>query len=203
MANKLVRKGYDNIADVYLSSRDQFKNQKYLSKLNDLLKKKSTILDIGCGAGKPIDEYFINRGHKIIGLDISEKQIRLAKRNFPNQKFEVKNMSELKDEEYQVDAIVSFYAIFHVNRKLHRKLFNTFNSFLPKGGLILATMGAKEWEGTEDNFYGAEMFWSHWGADKNLEIIRNTGFKILEKEIDISGGERHQVVLAKKITDVS
>lgn len=198
MAKDLVRKGYDDIADKYLHGRDQFKSLPYLEKLNSLLKPNSFILDIGCGSGKPVDEFFVNHDHRIIGIDISKKQIELARKHVPDGTFEVKDMSKLREGEYRVDAAVSFYAIFHIPRKQHKALFQKIHSFLPKGGLLLVTMGSKEWEGTEDEFHGVKMYWSHFGAKKNRKLVEDSGFQILLDEIDKSGGEKHQVILAKR-----
>jgi cyclopropane fatty-acyl-phospholipid synthase-like methyltransferase len=198
MDNKLIKDGYNQIAEGYLQTRDQFKNLKYLEKFVKLLKPNSKILDLGCGAGKPIDEFLVKKGFKVIGLDISEKQIELAKKNVPEGEFYLKDISLLKKEEYQIDAIVSFYAIFHISRESHFELFKKINSFLPKGGLILVTMGSSEWEGIENDFHGTKMSWSHYGQEKNREIIEKADFEILLDEIDTSGGEKHQIIIAKK-----
>lgn len=197
--NDLVREGYNKVAKTYSAQRDLFKNDKYLAELTKLLKPNSTILDIGCGSGIPVDKYLINKGFKVIGIDISDEQIKLAKQNIPEGTFEVTNMSDLKEGYYQVDAIVSFYAIFHIPREEHQELFKKINSFLPIGGLVLVTMGADEWEGTEDDFHGSKMWWSHYGADKNKEIVKNAGFEILLDEIDTSGDERHLFIIARKL----
>ena len=199
MNNDFVRRQYNKTADEYLRQRDAFKNNKYLDKLMALLPKGATILDIGCGAGIPIDSYLIKRGYKIIGIDISDKQIELAHKNVPEGRFERKDMSELKDREYSVNAIVSFYAIFHTPRENHLDLFRKMKTFIPIGGYILVTMGYSDWEGKENNFFGDEMEWSHYDADKNKEIIKQTGFQIIFNEIDTTGGEKHLVVIAKSI----
>jgi cyclopropane fatty-acyl-phospholipid synthase-like methyltransferase len=108
-------------------------------------------------------------------------------------------MSELKPHEYNVGAVVSFYAIFHIKRETHKDLFNKINSFLPVGGLILVSMGSNEWEGIENDFHGAGMFWSHFDADKNREIIKNAGFEILFDQIDTTNNEKHLIIIAQKI----
>ena len=198
MSNDLVRQGYNKAAKDYLKNRDQFKNIKYLEKLVKLLNPNSKILDLGCGSGKPIDSFLINNGFQVIGIDISKKQIELARKNIPDGKFEVKDIADLKENEYWVDAIVSFYTIFHLKRETHTDIFKKINSFLPKEGFILITMGSTKWQGTEDNFHGVKMFWSHYDNKKNSEIIKNAGFEILLDEIDTSGGEKHQVIMAKK-----
>lgn len=195
----LVKEGYNKIAKTYSAQRDLFKNDKYLAELAKLLKPNSTVLDIGCGSGIPVDKYLIDKGFKVIGIDISDEQIKLARQNIPGATFEVKNMSDLKEGDYQVDAVVSFYAIFHTPREEHPELFKKINSFLSAGGLILVTKGSGEWEGTKEDFHGSKMWWSHYGAEKNKEIVKNTGFEILLNEIDTSGDERHLFILAKKV----
>ena len=194
----LVRKGYDKIAKKYMLARGQYVNRRYLEMLNNLLRPRSVILDLGCGAGKPIARFFIDGGHNVIGIDISKKQIKLAKSNVPEAGYTVKDISNLEREEYQVDAVVSFYVILHIPRETHEELFSKINSFLPAGGLILLTMGYSEWEGIED-FYGTKMYFSHYGSEKNKEIIERAGFEVILNAIDASRGEEHQVVLARKM----
>lgn len=157
--NQKVKAGYNVAAKNYSSEfRDQFKNEQHLLELVTLLKPSSTILDVGCGAGKPIDNYLVSNGMNVIGIDISEAQIELAKSYVPDATYEVRDMSELKDGEYEVDAIVSFYAIFHTKRERHKDLLKKFKSFLKPDGFLLITMGASDWEGKEENFCGAEMY---------------------------------------------
>jgi len=93
MSKELVRKGYNKIARKYMEVRDQFTNDRYLMMFNNLLEPGSTILDLGCGAGKPVDKFFIYQGHRVIGIDISEKQIKLAKRNAPQASYTVKDIA--------------------------------------------------------------------------------------------------------------
>src|SRR3989344_6830641 len=195
--NKIVKEGYDKAAENYLIQRGLFENFAYLDKLVTLLPKGSEILDIGCGAGVPLDKYLIEKGYILRGVDISEKQIELAKKNVPQASYDVKDMSELKDGEYHVDAVVSFYAIFHTQKETHREMLKKFNSFLRPGGLLLVTMGASEWEG-EETFHGVPMYWSHYGTEENKKIIQEAGFQLIFDGLDESGGEKHQVILAQK-----
>lgn len=196
--NQKVKAGYNVAAKNYASEfRDQFKNEKHLAKLVEVLKPNSNILDVGCGSGKPIDSYLISKGMKVTGIDISEAQIELAKSYVPGARYEVRDMSELKDGEYQVDAVVSFFAIFHTPRANHADLLKKFKSFLKPDGYLLITMGASDWEGKEDNFCGSEMYWSHYGAEKNQELTEEAGFEIIFSEVDDAGGEKHLVILAK------
>ncbi len=198
MSNQIVKEGYNKVAKQYSSDRDQVENNQYLDELNNHLRAHASVLDIGCGAGLPVDRFLVEKGYKVTGIDISEKMIELAKRNIPLATFKVKDMSELQESEYHVDAVVSFYAIFHTPREKHQELFNKINSFLSEGGFILITMGAGDYEDLEDNFHGEKMWWSHYGPAKNRKMIENEGFEILLDKIDGSADEKHQIILAKK-----
>src|SRR5690348_5585634 len=137
MNNITVKAGYNQAAEDYLKQRNIFNNDKHLDLLIKRLKPHSTVLDVGCGAGVPIDKYLVDRGFKVIGIDISEKQIELARHNLPQGEFKAKDMSELAVKEFSVDAVVSFYAIFHTPREQHAELFRKINSFLTDGGYLL------------------------------------------------------------------
>ena len=195
---KLVKTGYNQCAKNYADNRDLFKSQKYLEDLAEKLPVGAKILDIGCGSGVPIDKFLLEKGFKVTGVDISEEMVKLAKINLPNGNFFVKDMAEIDFSECSFNAIVSFYAIFHIPREEHLPLLKKLHTLLKTDGYLLITMGSSDWEGTEDDFHGAKMFWSHYGAKKNTELVKNAGFETIIDEVDDSGGEKHQIILAKK-----
>src|SRR5712692_8745566 len=96
MNNELVRQGYEQAAERYLAQRDRFASTPYLDLLAARLQPGATILDVGCGAGMPIDRYLLERGFRVTGLDISEKQIELARRHVPRASYRVQDLSTLQ-----------------------------------------------------------------------------------------------------------
>lgn len=200
MQQNVVREGYDKMAQVYAEDRSTFGSQKYLTKLMQKLPKGSLVLDVGCGDGVPVDKELISKGYSVSGIDISPVQIERARKNCPRGEYRVFDMQDLKDHQYQVQAVVSFYAVFHSPRTKHLDLLKKFSSYLDNGGWLLITMGDTEWEGVMD-FHGVPMWWSQYGAKQNRELVEKAGFTIALNEIDTSGGERHQVILAQKSVD--
>jgi cyclopropane fatty-acyl-phospholipid synthase-like methyltransferase len=196
---EIVRNSYNAIAERYLEVRDQYKNERFLDKLLGRMSQPTEILDLGCGSGVPISRYLIEHGHKVIGLDISERQIELARKQVPPGRFIVRDMTTLKEGDFAVGAIVSFYAIFHTPRETHENLLKTLRTFLPKGGLLLTTMGNSEWEEVAEDYLGVPMFWSHYALPENRKLIEKAGFEILEEEIEITNNEYHPIFLARAI----
>lgn len=197
MKQDLVRAGYDRIAQTYLANRARLKSSKYVQQFLKYLPKQSTILDLGCGAGVPVDDLLLKAGHAVTGIDISSEQIKLARKNCKGGEFLVGDISQLKEGEYQVQAVVSFYTLFHIPRDQHLRILKVMASFLPKGGMLLITMGDREFEG-KHLLHGAELWSSQYGTVKNHQMIEAAGFRIISEEIDRSGGERHQIVTAEK-----
>ncbi len=85
------------------------------------LDKNSKILDLGCGIGLPYDKYFIKNKVNLTGIDISERHIEIAKKNVKDAKYLVGDFFS-KDIKNKFDAIVSYFAIFHIPRTEHMRL---------------------------------------------------------------------------------
>lgn len=195
--SNVVANGYDRMADAYLSARDLSATQPPLERFADLLPSGGTVLDIGCGAGIPTDRYLVDRGFHVVGIDISMRQIELARNHVPEGRYDVRDMLSLTPGELRVDGIVSLFAIFHTPREHHANLLTTFASLLARPGALLITMGASDWQGTEPDFFGVEMYWSHFGPGRNGDLVVAAGFEVVSDEIrDLGPGERHQFILA-------
>ena len=193
----LVKKGYDSMAKEYLANRERLKSGKYLQKFLKYLPKNSTILDLGCGAGVPVDDVLIKAGHTVVGIDISPEQIKLARKNCPKGQYMVGDIAELTAREYVVQGVVMFYTLFHLPRTAHARILRVIAENMVTGGLLLVTMGDRPFEG-EHKLYGQPMWSSQWGTAENRRMIEKAGFRIIVDEMDLSGGERHQIILAQK-----
>ena len=198
MNRDLIRKSYNQAAVAYARDRKAWRSNKYLQKLIDLLPKGAEILDLGCGDGVPVAELLTKKGFLLTGVDISEVQVKRARKNCPRASFICQDMASLEKAAFKVDAVVSYYSIFHLPKKEHLSFLNKINSFLEPGGKILVTMGDSDFEGFHD-FYGVEMWSSHYGLDKNREMIKTAGFEILFEDLDKRANERHQIIIAQKV----
>lgn len=193
---KLVEQGYDRIAKKYHAMRRQFRHKKELAEFMLLLPKGANILDAGCGAGVPVAKALAKHGFKVTGIDISAQMLALARKNVPAGKFLKKDMARLDFKDNSFDGIVSFYAIIHVPRGKHSKIFLGFHRLLKKNGVMFVCMGPDEWEATEE-YKGTQMFWSHYAPKKSLQIIKDSGFEIISGRLLKRGGETHYWVLAR------
>ena len=91
----------------YLAKRHWDKHSTdYAQAFAKLLKSKSVkglVVDLGFGNGRDVN-VFAENGFNILGVDNAEKELALAKRNFPKLKFELQNIEELSFKDNSVSA---------------------------------------------------------------------------------------------------
>ena len=70
------------------------------------LKKDSAILDIGCASG--YSTYKLNEsGYNVVGMDISDEMIHLAKNHYPNLTFRQGDVNDLPFSDASFDSILA------------------------------------------------------------------------------------------------
>ena len=202
---KLVAKGYDICANAYNSAREKEK-QLELSLLTSQLNDGASVLDIGCGAGVPIAKILAER-FVVIGIDISLEQISRAQQNVKKGRFIHDDIMNQHFKSEAFDAVIMFYALFHLPREEHPKLIRRIYRWLkPKGLLLLTVTKSSNDSYTEDNFFGATMFWSNFSLDDYQFLLRDIGF-VLQESCEIGHSyqgsceipsEQHPLLLAQK-----
>jgi 2-polyprenyl-3-methyl-5-hydroxy-6-metoxy-1,4-benzoquinol methylase len=199
---KTVRDGYNTIADRYLDERTRdSEDVRLLGDFIGRLPANAKVLDAGCGAGIPISQ-ILSEHFVVTGVDFSEAQIKLAKKNVPNAKFLCEDMTKLKFPENTFDGITSYYAIIHIPREEHQTLVENFHRMLKPNGFALLCLGAEHLiDDIDEDYLGARMYWSHYDAETYLKMLKDCGFSIIwSKRVadETCEGAGHLFVLAKK-----
>jgi len=146
----------------------------------DRLPHDAQVLDIGCGAGVPVTQTLAQR-FTVTGVDISAEQIRRAQNNAPTGQFIQSDITALDFPAAIFDAVVAFYAIFHLPREEHPELLRRIRTWLKPGGYLLATVTRFSEEAyTEDDFFGGTMYWSNYGLADYQRILQELGFTVLD-----------------------
>jgi cyclopropane fatty-acyl-phospholipid synthase-like methyltransferase len=147
---RVVEAGYDRVAERYLSTKDP-EDTPTLEALEDLargLPPESAVLDLGCGAGIPATRWLAQR-FTVTGVDISARQLELARQRVPTADFLKADMTDLHFAPETFDAVVALHSIIHVPRTEHLTLLQNIRRWLKPGGAFLATLSVGELEGEE------------------------------------------------------
>ncbi|MFH2106075.1 MAG: methyltransferase domain-containing protein [Candidatus Micrarchaeota archaeon] len=197
--SELVRKGYTKIAKIYHEQRGRYKNNALLAKFSKQL-PKGKVLDLGCGAGIPIAKFLIEKGYCVVGIDFAHGMIKLAKKNVPKAKFIRMDATKMRFRLNSFDGAVSFYALIHIPRKKHERIYKKLHKILKPNAIIFINasgIDANGWEGYEKDYLGVPMFWSFYSPKKTSKLIEDAGFEIMWSKILKLGGEKQFWVLAK------
>ncbi|MBI3550711.1 MAG: class I SAM-dependent methyltransferase [Elusimicrobia bacterium] len=178
---------YDSISELFDNDRADFREQEegYLSLLLSPLAPASTVLDLGCGTGRPIAERIVALGHEILGIDASRGMLKLAERRLPGQRFIMDRIEQVQFDE-SFDAIVCWDALFHIPRRSHAGIIRKIYGWLRPGGRFMASSGGlvdESKDGFTDMMFGQEFFYDSLTPEQMVETVKGAGFKILLAEM--------------------
>ena len=144
--SKNVYRSYNKIANWYAQNRNtKLLEKDYLDQLINLIPNNGEVLDIGCGTGKPILEYLQSKKLKVTGIDASFKMLDIAKANFPETDFILKDM-RLLNLERKFDAIIAWNSFFHLPVNDQPPMISLFEKHLHHKGVLLFTTGTERGE---------------------------------------------------------
>ncbi len=160
-----------------------------------LTPKKSHILDIGCGSGFPIADYFIKNNFSDTGIDGSHKLLNIAKNKCPKMHAIYGDIRTIEFNQ-TVDIIVEWWCLFHLPKSDHELMIDRFSQWLKPGGILHFTSGDSEFEGTNNNMLNQDLCFYSIDPIIYEQYLKKYGFEILLKESD---QDQHLVWIAKKL----
>ncbi len=149
---------------------------RFVAELAARLPAGARVLDLGCGNGAKISR--LATRFEVVGVDLSEQQLRLARANVPEATFVHGDLAELDFTPGSFDAVTALYSVMHVPREAHRGLFERIRQWLGPGGLFLASLSHVGGEDRTYEWLGVEMFFSGFDAATNRRLVREAGFDL-------------------------
>jgi len=182
--------------DIYNDSYDQFCG---------LLPQNSTLLEVGCGPGNITHYLFGKRPDlKILGTDISEQMLRLAKSNVPHVEFLQLDVRDLYKLDKKFDAIVSGFCIPYISESDTRELFIQSKELLNTDGCMYLSFipGSPDKSGYVTGSTGNRMYFYYHETSALKKMLGDSGFHIIwEDEVWFKRktGEReiHAIIIAQ------
>jgi SAM-dependent methyltransferase len=201
--SRTVQAGYDALAPHFGEWGTRIEGdpwERFLEELAGRLADGARLLDLGCGNGAKIAR--LAGRFEVVGVDLSEEQLRLARAAVPEATFVQADIGEVDFPAGSLDAVTAFYSIVHVPRDEHPALFGRIVRWLRPGGLFLASMSHVGGPDRTEEWLGVEMFFSGFDAETNRQLVREAGFELLADEVVWMREPEHEVaflwVLARK-----
>jgi SAM-dependent methyltransferase len=167
----------------------------YLDAVAGTLRPGARVLDLGCGVGEPIAQFFIERGCAVTGVDAAPAMIAICRARFPHAEWIEADMRGL-DLGRRFDAILAWDSFFHLTRDDQRAVFPVFGRHAAPGATLLFTSGPKAGEAIGD-LYGDPLFHASLDPEEYRSLLAGAGFTVLRyrpEDLDCGG---HTVWLAR------
>jgi len=168
---KLLKIVHDNYRDI--AAQFDVTRKKYiwpeLAKVLSGLKDGDSLLDVGCGNGRLI-ENLGNKNISYLGVDNSEELIKLAKINYPEQNFKVLDILKLETLTQKFDLVISVAVLHHLpSQELRFEALKNLKSVTTPGGQIIFSVW-KLWSNKKYQKYLWQNIWQKLTFKSNLDF---------------------------------
>ena len=112
--NEIFFDGYKKIREREVNANILFEMPALFSLLPDLQGKR--VLDLGCGFGEHCKKFVEMGAEKVVGIDISEKMLEVARQENSDEKIEYLRlpMEDLEKAEGEFDVVISSLAMHYI-----------------------------------------------------------------------------------------
>lgn len=177
-----VYESYEEIVQWFDDARTKtLMESEYLNLIVNSVPAGGSVLDLGCGTGEPIAQFFMGKGFKITGIDGSKKMIELCKKRFPSERWIVSDMRNINLNQ-QFDVVLAWHSFFHLDQDSQRKMFKIFKAHIKPGGILAFTSGEEEGEVWSDNS-GQELYHASLSTKEYNQLLEDASFKVLIHKI--------------------
>ncbi len=167
---------------------DKLVEQAWLDRFLDLVPAGGELLDLGCGSGRPVARYCIERGYRITGVDSSPELIDLCRERFPGQSWLEADMRTL-DLGRRFGGLLAWHSLFHLTHANQRTMFDVFQAHAQPGAPLLFDCGWNHGYAMGE-FEGERLFHASLDPDEYRALLTGHGFEVIAHEpaMDVGAG---------------
>lgn len=97
------KKYWNSVAD-----KKEFTTPFHLNEFAEYVHKEGTILDVGCGYGRTLNQLYEQGYHNLMGIDFSESMIQRGENQYPYLNLTVKRGKNIDMEDNYCDGVILF-----------------------------------------------------------------------------------------------
>jgi len=174
---------YNEIAHHYKQKTKNLELVDEIKKFKKFLPKNAKVLDAGCGWGR--DSKILAKSFSVIGIDLSEKLLDLAKAYASKAKFQIGDISKTNFPDNTFHGIWANDILLHLDRKDILPTLKEFHRLLKSSGILYVSVKEGEGESWEEeemsNF--KPRFYTWFKEDEIIKYFKKAGFRIIETAV--------------------
>lgn len=169
-------------------ARSPFFEKKYMEWALAHLSAGDELLDLGCGSGFPIADFFLRNGIKVTGVDAASAMIKVVSEHYPAGKWQVADMRKLSLGR-KFSAIIAWDSFFHLTFSEQEKMFPLFREHLLVKGILVFTSGPERGEAIGD-MNGNPLFHASLAPEEYRRLLEANGLEAVSfhpNDLDCGG----------------
>ena len=171
----------------------------WLDRFIALVEPGGTVLDLGCGPGKPMAAYLVANGLDVCGVDSSPTMIAMARENLPGREFIVADMRTLSLGR-RFSGILAWDSFFHLAPDAQRRMFPIFRDHAAPGAPLMLTSGPQHGESI-GQLRGEPLYHASLAPAEYRSLLGNHGFDVAAEKMEDPDCGGHSVWLARRRED--
>jgi ubiquinone/menaquinone biosynthesis C-methylase UbiE len=170
---------FDHLAEQYQGRHGSNPVQAALvERIGALLPAGSSVLDLGCGTGVPTARMLTASGHRVVGVDISEGMLAMAREQVPAAEFVHADVTGLPAGFGRFDAVTAFFSLLMLSKADIERVLSRTAGWVPPGGYLGLGMVDFDGDGLPFEFLGVPVTVSGYPAPDLAALVTRHGFRV-------------------------
>lgn len=135
--------GYEGVAAQFLAGRGKAPSTGIgaaaVREWARTLPRRATVIDLGCGSGRPITDALVTEGLNVYAIDASPSLVEAFRRNFPKTPVACEAVEDSRFFDRTFDGVVAWGLMFLLSADEQRRLVRRIAEILVPGGRLLFT----------------------------------------------------------------
>ncbi|MFI7545350.1 class I SAM-dependent DNA methyltransferase [Actinoplanes sp. NPDC049599] len=170
---------FDQLAELYQGEHSHNPFQAAaIAQIDTLAPAGSPVLDLGCGTGVPTARALTAAGRRVVGVDISEGMLKLAREQVPAAEFVHADVRKLAADFGTFGAVTAFFSLLMLSRAEIEQTLVAIKGWLEPGGWFALSMVDMDTDSLPLEFLGVPVFVTGYPQDQLAAKLTEAGFRV-------------------------